>query len=106
MEPIISVIPSLDDNGKLEWEFTSKYSSVVDVNLLKNLEHVWNSTRSVLNKRISGADNSFKLSADDLIHDTPYPISMTITNSENSFFASDDITFVPNVCQWLEIEGG
>lgn len=106
MDPIISAMPFMGDDGKIGFEFTSKYSSVVDVKLLQNLQHQWSSSNSVLNNKLSTAKDSIKLTADEFIHDVAVPISMTITNVENSFYASHDIQFVPNTCQWLEIEGG
>ena len=36
MDPIISAMPFMGDDGKIGFEFTSKYSSVVDVKLLQS----------------------------------------------------------------------
>jgi len=86
--------------GKLGFEFTSSYSSVVDTTLLNSLKHAWSSEDSVLNKRLNdaGSVSSFKLTPEDLIMERTYPVQMDITNPQNSFLTTSNINFVPNIC--------
>lgn len=73
---IPAVMPYMTTAGKLAFELTSKYSSVVDVELLDVLVHQWRSDDAVLNKKLtdSGSSNSVKLTTDDLLMEKTYPI--------------------------------
>jgi len=75
-------MPYKDEAGKLGFEFTSKYSSVVDVKLLDSLTHIWSSSDPILNKKLSdkGDVNTFKLTHKDFIMEKAYDMSMIITN--------------------------
>lgn len=75
-------MPYKDEAGKLGFEITSKYSSVVDVKLLDSLIHIWRSSDPILNKKLTdnGDVKSFKLSHKDLIMEKPYDMEMVITN--------------------------
>jgi len=79
---ILSILPYKDENDKLNFEFTSRYSAIVELKLLDKLKHEWRSTNPVLNKILTNAGDgsSVKVSTDDLIYDSVYPASMTITN--------------------------
>lgn len=42
----------------------------------------------------------------DLLLESTYPVKLTIDNVQESFETTVELNWVPNVCQWFELEGG
>ena len=103
----LTVIPVFN-NDTLTWVFSTLYSSSINQDLIPTLTNEWIAENNLLNYTLQLKEKETgkrEISPEILKQENDYKVTVAIYNDAITFREEDSIDFVPNQCQWFEVDG-